>query len=100
MLDRVLASANPDGMLFDEIDAATLAPRTTGLSDNWGYIYGAVYAYYQATGDSRYRDAVLRVLRALPRYPTTCGNRARQQPTCRSVRSTATPTRSRVRSTW
>jgi hypothetical protein len=68
MLDRVLASANADGMLFDEIDAATLAPREAGLSDNWGYVYGAVYAYYQATGDTRYRDAVRRVLRALPRY--------------------------------
>ena len=27
MLDRVLASANADGLLYDEIDAATLAPR-------------------------------------------------------------------------
>jgi hypothetical protein len=68
MLDRVLASANQDGLLYDEIDAATLAPRVTALSDNWGYVYGAVYAYYQATGETRYRDAVLRVLRALPRY--------------------------------
>jgi hypothetical protein len=68
MLDRVLASANQDGMLFNEIDAASLAPGAPGLSDNWGYVYGAVYAYYQATGDTRYRDAVLRVLRALPRY--------------------------------
>ena len=68
MLDRVLASANADGLLYDEIDAATLAPRQTQLSDNWGYVYGAVYAYYQATGDTKYRDAVRRVLSALPRY--------------------------------
>ena len=68
MLDRVLASANPDGLLYDEIDAATLAPRSTQLSDNWGYVYGAVYAYYQVTGDTHYRDAVRRVLQALPRY--------------------------------
>jgi hypothetical protein len=31
-------------------------------------VYGAVYTYYQATGDTRYRDAVRRVLEALPRY--------------------------------
>jgi hypothetical protein len=68
MLDRVLASANADGMLYNEIDAATLQPRDTHLSDNWGYVYGAVYAYYQATGETRYRDAVRRVLQALPRY--------------------------------
>jgi hypothetical protein len=68
MLDRVLASANADGMLYNEIDAATLAPSDTHLSDNWGYVYGAVYAYYQATGETRYRDAVRRVLQALPRY--------------------------------
>jgi hypothetical protein len=68
MLDRVLASANTDGLLYDEIDAATLAPRSTRLSDNWGYVYGALYAYYQATGETRYRDAVRRVLQSLPRY--------------------------------
>jgi hypothetical protein len=68
MLDRVLASANADGLLYDEIEAATLAPRSPQLSDNWGYVYGAVYAFYQATGETRYRDAVRRVLQALPRY--------------------------------
>jgi hypothetical protein len=68
MLDRILASANPDGLLYDEIrpsDLATLEPR---LSDNWGYVYGAVYTHYMVTGEERYRDAVRRVLRALPRY--------------------------------
>jgi hypothetical protein len=68
MLDRVLESANPDGLLFDEVDAATLKPIQTRLSDNWGYVYGAVYAFYQATGDERYRQAVARVLRGLPKY--------------------------------
>ena len=38
------------------------------LSDNWGYVYGAVYTFYQVTGEARYRDAVLRVLRNLPKY--------------------------------
>jgi hypothetical protein len=68
MLDRILASANPDGLLYDEIRASDLAPRDQRLSDNWGYVYGAVYTHYMVTGETRYRDAVLRVLRALPRY--------------------------------
>ncbi len=68
MLDRILASANPDGLLFDEIRASDLAPLSQSLSDNWGYVYGAVYTHYMVTGDERYREAVRRVLRALPRY--------------------------------
>jgi hypothetical protein len=68
LLDRVLESANPDGMLYDEVDTATLKPFTQGLSDNWGYVYGAVYTFYQCTGETRYRDAVLKVLRNLPKY--------------------------------
>jgi hypothetical protein len=68
MLDRVLASTNPDGLLYNQIDAATLKPVNEGLSDNWGYVYGAVYTFYQCTGEAKYRDAVLRVLKALPKY--------------------------------
>jgi len=68
MLDRILASANPDGLLYDEIRASDLAPLSQRLSDNWGYVYGAVYTHYMVTGDERYREAVRRVLRALPRY--------------------------------
>jgi hypothetical protein len=68
MLDRILASANADGMLYNEVDTATLKPFGPQLSDNWGYIYGAVYTFYQATGDAKYRDAVLNVLKNLPKY--------------------------------
>ena len=68
MLDRILQSAAPDGMLYNEVDAQTLAPIDTRLSDNWGYVYGAVYIYYQVTGDTKYRDAVRRVLTSLPKY--------------------------------
>jgi len=68
MLDRILASANPDGMLYNMIDPKTLKPLDTRLSDNWGYIYGAVYAFHQATGEQKYRDAVVRVLKNLPKY--------------------------------
>lgn len=69
MLDRVLASANPDGLLYNLVDAKTLAPIDNRLSDNWGYVYGAVYTFYQVTGDVKYRDAVRKVLGNLPRYP-------------------------------
>lgn len=68
MLDRVLESANPDGMLYNEIRNSDLQPRHAGLSDNWGYVYGAVYTFYQVTGETRYREAVRRVLRNLPKY--------------------------------
>jgi hypothetical protein len=38
------------------------------LADTWGYVYGAAYAFYQAGGGAKYRDAVRRVLRNLPKY--------------------------------
>lgn len=68
MLDRIIQSANPDGLLYNEVDAATLEPVNRGLSDNWGYVYGAVYSYYMCTGETKYRDAVRRVLSNLPKY--------------------------------
>ncbi len=68
MLDRILASANPDGMLYNEVDAANLQPLNKGLSDNWGYVYAAIYAFYQSTGETKYRDAVRKVLAHLPNY--------------------------------
>jgi hypothetical protein len=68
MLDRILAAANPDGMLYNVVDAASLKPLNEGLSDNWGYVYGAVYTFYQCTGEERYRTAVRKVLRNLPKY--------------------------------
>jgi hypothetical protein len=67
-LDRILESANPDGLLFNEVNAETLKPTNDRLSDNWGYVYSAMYAYYQSTGETKYRDAVRRVLRNLPKY--------------------------------
>jgi hypothetical protein len=68
MLDRILASANPDGLLYDEVDTDSLKPYSQQLSDNWGYIYGAVYTFYQCTGEAKYREAVLKVLHNLPKY--------------------------------
>ena len=68
MLDRVLASANPDGMLYDEFRPSDGQPLQARLSDNWGYVYGAVYTHYMVTGETKYRDAVRRVLQNLPKY--------------------------------
>ena len=68
MFDRILACANPDGMLYNEVDAATLRPLNDRLSDNWGYVYAAMYMFYQSTGETKYRDAVRRVLASLPKY--------------------------------
>ncbi|MEK7752799.1 MAG: hypothetical protein AAB654_12835 [Acidobacteriota bacterium] len=68
MLDRIIASANPDGLLYNEVNAATLEPTNKNLSDNWGYVYGSVYTFYMSTGETRYRDAVRRVLKNLPKY--------------------------------
>jgi hypothetical protein len=68
MLDRVLQSANADGLLYNEVHVETLAPLDRVLSDNWGYVYGAVYTYHLVTGEPRYRDAVRHVLRNLPKY--------------------------------
>ncbi|MGJ5820265.1 hypothetical protein [Paludibaculum fermentans] len=72
MLDRVLASANEDGLLYNAIDTQTLEPTDRKLSDNWGYVYGAVYDYYQITGEVKYREAVRRVLSNLGKYRNWC----------------------------
>ena len=68
MLDRVLASANPDGLLYNEVNVDSLEPLERTLSDNWGYVYGAVYSYFLVTGQTKYRDAVRHVLTNLPKY--------------------------------
>jgi hypothetical protein len=68
MLDRIIQSANPDGLLYNEVQAETLQPINNRLSDNWGYVYGAVYTFSMCTGETKYRDAVRRVLGNLPKY--------------------------------
>lgn len=78
MIDRVLASANEDGMFYNEIRCSDLEPLDKGISDNWGYIYGAVYTFHMVTGEPRYRDAVRRVLQALPKYRDFNWERGRQ----------------------
>ena len=68
MLDQVLASANPDGMIYRTIQVADLKPTNDKLTDCWGYVYASIYAFYQSTGEEKYRDATRRVLKNLPHY--------------------------------
>jgi hypothetical protein len=78
MIDRLLASTNADGMFYNEIRCSDLAPLDKGISDNWGYIYGAIYTFYMVTGEEKYRESVLRVLRSLPKYRGIDWERGRQ----------------------
>ncbi|HSB12818.1 MAG TPA: hypothetical protein VLE22_00075 [Bryobacteraceae bacterium] len=66
--DRVLESANPDGFIYRQIRTADLQPVDAALTDCWGYVYASMYAYYQTTGEQKYREAVLRVLKNLAKY--------------------------------
>jgi hypothetical protein len=68
VLDTVLATANPDGFIFRGIRVKDLSITNTWLTDCWGYVYSSIYAYYQATGEEKYREAVRRVLRNLAKY--------------------------------
>jgi hypothetical protein len=68
MLDRVLESANADGMIYRTIQVKDLKPVNERLTDCWGYVYASMYAFYQATGDEKYRDATRRVLKNLVNY--------------------------------
>lgn len=68
VLDRVLETANPDGFIYRGIRVADLQVTNTWLTDCWGYVYSSIYAYYQSTGEEKYREAVLRVLRNLAKY--------------------------------
>lgn len=71
MFDRILASAADGGMLYNSINPETLKPEgelAEQYADTWGYVYAAIYSFYQVTGETKYRDAVRHVLRNLPRY--------------------------------
>jgi hypothetical protein len=88
MLERVLASANQHGMFYNEIRPSDLQPLDRGISDNWGYVYGAVYTFHMITGEPRYRDAVRRVLANLPNYRGFDWERGRQDGYADAIEST------------
>lgn len=71
MFDRILASADAGGMLYNSINPRTLKPEgelADQYADTWGYVYAAIYSFYQATGETKYRDAARHILRNLPSY--------------------------------
>jgi hypothetical protein len=68
VLDRVIETANPYGFIYRGIRVADLKVSNNELTDCWGYVYSSMYAYYQATGEEKYRQAVLNVLKNLRRY--------------------------------
>ncbi|MCC6392973.1 MAG: hypothetical protein IT167_20410 [Bryobacterales bacterium] len=67
-LDAVLDTANPDGFIYRGIRVKDMTVANNWLTDCWGYVYSSMYAYWQVTGEEKYRQAVLRVLRNLSRY--------------------------------
>ncbi len=68
VLDRVIETANPYGFIYRGIRVSDLKITNNYLTDCWGYVYASIYAYYQATGEEKYRQAVLNVLKNLRRY--------------------------------
>jgi hypothetical protein len=68
VLDRVIETANPYGFIYRGIRVSDLKITNNHLTDCWGYVYASIYAYYQATGEEKYRQAVLNVLKNLRRY--------------------------------
>ena len=76
LLDRVLEIGQaPDGMLYNIIDPLNGKVISKGLTDpkkgintNWGYTCNAHCSYDMVTGENRYRDRILKALRALPAH--------------------------------
>lgn len=68
MLERVIDSADSDGLLYNAVNAMTLKPVMEGYADNWGYVYAAVYNMYILTGEVKYREAVLKVMDSITKY--------------------------------
>jgi len=68
VMDRIIETANPYGFIYRGIRVSDLKITNNYLTDCWGYVYGSVYAFYQATGEEKYRQAVLKVLKNLRRY--------------------------------
>jgi len=68
-LDRILEiGRNEDGLLYNEVNAATGEVRDKKIADTWGYILDGYYALYRVEGIARYRDAVRKALGNLGKY--------------------------------
>lgn len=75
MIDQLLRfGRNADGVWHHAIDLATGQPLEdkAGYSRHahcWGYMFTGVYAAFLATGETRFRDAVVRGVAAVARNP-------------------------------
>jgi hypothetical protein len=70
ILDRILeVGRNEDGMFYNAVNMETGVVSDHGIVDNWGYLYNAYYTVYLIDRNVEYRDAVLKVFKALgPNY--------------------------------
>ena len=100
MLDQVLASANPDGMLYNQVDAKTLAPRQSRRCRTTGATSTAPST--RSTRSPARRSIATPCERCSPTCRVTRRTSGSRVPTirdCRSAPSMAMPTPSRARST-
>ena len=70
MLDRILdVGATPDGMFHDIIDPQSGRVTWARAGDNFGYNLNGYYTVYLLDGHEAYRQAALKPLLAIHRYP-------------------------------
>ena len=69
ILEGVLkVGANPDGLLYNKVNPKTGEIQDDELTDNWGYNYNAFLLVSQIDEESRFREAVEKVLGNIHKY--------------------------------
>lgn len=69
ILDCILAKgANEDGLLYNRVNPKTGEILSEELTDNWGYNYNAFLTVADIDGETRYREAVEKVLGNIHKY--------------------------------
>lgn len=68
-LDRLLEiGVNEDGLFYKSVDPLSGQVANNTLTDTWGYVYVAYLAFYQATGDKKYKHVIENVLNRVTNY--------------------------------
>jgi hypothetical protein len=68
-LDRVLeVGGNADGLLYNVVDAQSGKVISEEFTDNWGYNYNAFLTVAEVDGETRYREAVVKVMSNIHKY--------------------------------
>jgi hypothetical protein len=66
MLDRILEiGRNKDGLFYNEVNPVTGEILSAGISDTFGYTLDAYYVVYKLDSVPKYREAVVKALKAL-----------------------------------